>query len=169
MWLYSHDRQLMLHGGMVLSTLFIWYIILRCARLGLVIFAEAAAVRTILLHWPWNPTIFCAHEKWILKFWWNGTVTFYAVCRATQSIGMLSFTFLRSTGHDDIVVPMVRIPHQFGCLVVDKITMSLRWQNLENYTLQLLIIILTANLSIPRYRFGLIHIHSDSRPTCTIR
>lgn len=27
--------------------------------------------------------------------------------RATQSIGVLSFTFLRSTGHDDIVVPMV--------------------------------------------------------------
>ncbi|XP_024397370.1 protein MICRORCHIDIA 7 isoform X2 [Physcomitrium patens] len=27
--------------------------------------------------------------------------------RATQSIGLLSFTFLRSTGHDDIVVPMV--------------------------------------------------------------
>ncbi|XP_024363014.1 protein MICRORCHIDIA 7 isoform X2 [Physcomitrium patens] len=27
--------------------------------------------------------------------------------RATQSIGMLSFTFLRQTGHDDIVVPMI--------------------------------------------------------------
>jgi hypothetical protein len=27
--------------------------------------------------------------------------------RATQSIGMLSFSFLRQTGHDDIVVPMV--------------------------------------------------------------
>ncbi|CAM6036029.1 unnamed protein product [Sphagnum compactum] len=29
------------------------------------------------------------------------------VHRATQSIGMLSFSFLRQTGHDDIVVPMV--------------------------------------------------------------
>lgn len=27
--------------------------------------------------------------------------------RATQSIGLLSFTFLRQTGHDDVVVPMV--------------------------------------------------------------
>ncbi|XP_024364057.1 protein MICRORCHIDIA 7 isoform X2 [Physcomitrium patens] len=27
--------------------------------------------------------------------------------RATQSIGLLSFTFLRQTGHDDIVVPMI--------------------------------------------------------------
>lgn len=27
--------------------------------------------------------------------------------RATQSIGLLSYTFLRSTGKEDIVVPMV--------------------------------------------------------------
>jgi hypothetical protein len=27
---------------------------------------------------------------------------------ASQSIGLLSFTFLKKTGHEDIVVPMVR-------------------------------------------------------------
>jgi hypothetical protein len=33
--------------------------------------------------------------------------------RATQSIGMLSFSFLRQTGHDDIVVPMVCMSSAF--------------------------------------------------------
>jgi hypothetical protein len=38
--------------------------------------------------------------------------------RATQSIGVLSFTFLRSTGHDDIVVPMVSASdHDQGLII----------------------------------------------------
>jgi hypothetical protein len=47
--------------------------------------------------------------------------SFVPYCRATQSIGMLSFSFLRQTGHDDIVVPMVCMssafqnPYLFGC------------------------------------------------------
>ena len=33
--------------------------------------------------------------------------TFWLARRPTQSIGMLSYTFLRSTGKEDIIVPMV--------------------------------------------------------------
>lgn len=37
----------------------------------------------------------------------TGLFLFLLPHRATQSIGMLSFTFLRQSGHDDIIVPMV--------------------------------------------------------------
>lgn len=37
--------------------------------------------------------------------------------RAMQSIGLLSFTFLRSTGKEDIVVPMVCITFIFICCI----------------------------------------------------
>jgi hypothetical protein len=30
--------------------------------------------------------------------------------KATQSIGLLSYTFLRKTGQDDVIVPMVVLP-----------------------------------------------------------
>jgi hypothetical protein len=41
--------------------------------------------------------------------------TFWLARRPTQSIGMLSYTFLRSTGKEDIIVPMVTsIPSWFS-------------------------------------------------------
>lgn len=34
-------------------------------------------------------------------------VLFFMLCSTTQSVGMLSYTFLRNTGKEDIIVPMV--------------------------------------------------------------
>ena len=34
---------------------------------------------------------------------------FWSFSSTTQSVGLLSYTFLRATGHEDIVVPMVTI------------------------------------------------------------
>lgn len=46
-------------------------------------------------------------------------VLFWLARRPTQSIGMLSYTFLRSTGKEDIIVPMVTsIPSWFSCILI---------------------------------------------------
>ena len=41
------------------------------------------------------------------RLWLNSFIWLDVGCSSTQSIGLLSYTFLRSTGKEDIVVPMV--------------------------------------------------------------